>query len=398
MKRLIEVFDKPTRTVVGLMSGTSHDGIDTAVARITRAGVVKSEVKLIHHKTYTFPKGLRERIGKAFNGTTEDICMLNFELGEAFADAALRSIADAGLKPKDVDIVASHGQTAFHIPPAEGGKGSTMQIGEASVIAERTGIITVSDFRTRDMAAGGQGAPLVPFADYILFNKKGMVRAIQNIGGIANVTVVTEKIEDVFAFDTGPGNALIDESVRIMTNGEESFDRDGRIASKGKVDEELLRELMNHPFLKMAPPKSTGRELFGREMAMLLFRRITGEVGRKKGRKPEDLIATLTRFTADSIYDAYERFIFPSCDLDQIVLTGGGSNNPVLEGYLRKLFKKGGKKKLTVDLIGELGIPSSAKEAMSFAILGNETISGNHANLPKATGAKKGVVLGKISL
>ena len=399
MKRLIEVFDKPSRTVLGLMSGTSHDGIDAAIVRISgRWSVVggrqKNEaVKLLYHNTYPYDAEVKKRIGKAFNGTTEDICRLNFELGEAFADAALNCIKEAGLKSKDIDIIASHGQTIYHIPPLEGEKGSTLQIGEASVIAERTGILTVSDFRSRDMAVGGHGAPLVPLADHILFHEKGKGTVVQNIGGIANLTVVTERLEDVIAFDSGPGNSLIDEAVKELTGEKETFDKDGRMASKGKVDKALLEELINHPYLKASPPKSTGRELFGREMAILLV-----EASRKKKRKPEDLIATLTRFTAESIYDAYKRFVFPKYNVDQIVLTGGGSKNPVMVGYLRKLFMKVGKAHPTVELIDDLGIPSSAKEALSFAILGNETISGNPANLPKATGAKKAVVLGKISL
>ena len=398
MKRLLEVFDKPARTVLGLMSGTSHDGIDAVIAKIIGFGA-RSKVTIIHHNTYPYPAGLQGRIGRAFNeGTTADICRLNFDLGEAFADAALKCIKEAGLKPKDIDIIASHGQTVYHIPPIEGAKASTLQIGEASVIAERTGLLTISDFRTRDMAAGGQGAPLVALADHILFQEKGKVRVLQNIGGIANVTVVTEKVDDVIAFDTGPGNSLIDEAVRILTDGRESFDTDGRMASEGKVDELLLKELMNHPYLSINPPKSTGRELFGKEMAQLLTRLVTGEAGRRKGRKPEDLIATLTMFTARSVYNAYERFIFPRYRVDDVVLSGGGSRNPVLVGHLKDLFEKVGKARLAIVFIDELGIPSSAKEALSFAILANETISGNTGNLPKVTGAKKAVALGKISL
>jgi anhydro-N-acetylmuramic acid kinase len=402
MKRLIEVFDKPARTVLGLMSGTSHDGIDAAIARISNqqpavSGQKKAvTVELLHHNTYPYSTQLRERIGKAFNDTTEEICRLNFELGEAFADAALKCIKEAGLEPRDVDVIASHGQTIYHIPPANGGKGSTLQIGEASVIAERTGVLTVSDFRTRDMAAGGQGAPLVPLADYILFHEKGKVKAVQNIGGIANVTVVPEDIDGVIAFDTGPGNSLMDETVRILTDGRETFDRDGIMASSGRVDEVLLRELMNHPYLSMEPPKSTGRELFGKDMASIL-----AESWRRKGRRPEDLMATLTRFTSESIYNAYERYVFPKYKVDQVILTGGGSRNPVLVGHLKELFKRVGaglKPALTVVMIDDLGIPSSAKEALSFAILGNVTISGNPGNVPKATGAKRAVILGKISL
>lgn len=396
MRRLMEIFDKPVRTVIGLMSGTSHDGIDVAIAKIVGCGA-RSKVTLVYHNSYPYDAAIQKRIGMAFTGNAEEICRLNFELGEVFADAALKCIKEAGLEPKDVDIIASHGQTIYHVPPTEG-KGCTLQIGEASVIAELTGILTISDFRTRDMAAGGHGAPLVPLPDYILLNEKGKVKAIQNIGGIANVTVVTERLEDVIAFDTGPGNSLIDEAVRIFTNGMETFDLDGKMASAGKVDESLLKDLMNHPYLSMTPPKSTGRELFGKEMAQLLSKLVTGEAGKRKGRKPEDLIATLTRFTAESIYNAYERFVFPKYNISQIILTGGGSKNPVLVGHLKGLIKKMGENKPDILFIDDLGIPSSAKEALSFAILGNESISGNPGNLPKATGAKRAVILGKINL
>ena len=400
MKRLVKIAKKKTRIVLGLMSGTSHDGIDAAITKISGqwsgvSGQRKAAgIELLHHNTYPYKHGLQERIGKAFNGTTEDICRLNFELGEAFADAALTCIKEARLEPDDIDVIASHGQTIYHIPPFGKEHGSTLQIGEASVISERTGILTVSDFRTRDMAAGGHGAPLVPLADYILFHETKKVRAVQNIGGIANVTVVTDKLDDVIAFDTGPGNSLIDEAVRILTDGKKSFDKDGKMASKGKIDKTLLNILMDHPYLMKEPPKSTGRELFGKDMASLIV-----ESWRRKGRGAEDIIATLTRFTAESIYSAYESFVFPKYKIDQIILTGGGSKNPILMRHIKELFAGASLKPApTVDIIDELGIPSSAKEALSFAILGNETVSGNPGNVPKATGAKRPVVLGKISL
>lgn len=398
MKRLIEIAEKPERTVVGIMSGTSHDSIDVSVAKIIGSGT-RSKVTLLSYHTYRYDEKIRKMIRTAFNGNVDDVCRLNFELGEAFADAALKSIEASGFTPGKVDIIASHGQTVYHVPPERGGIGCTLQIGEASVIAERTGIITVSDFRTRDMAAGGQGAPLVPLADYILLHERGAVRAVQNIGGIANVTVVTEKLEDVIAFDTGPGNSLIDDAVRLLTDGMEDFDRDGKMASAGKVDAYMLKELMNHPYLSLTPPKSTGRELFGKEMAHLLSKLFTSGAAKRKARKPEDLIATLTRFTAESIFNAYERFIFPRYKLNEIILTGGGSRNPALVGHLKGLFSGADLKPAPALLfIDELGIPSAAKEALSFAILGNETISGNPGNLTRATGAKKAVVLGKISL
>ncbi len=361
------------------MSGTSHDGIDSATARIAGAGP-SAKVKLLHWAHYPYPKGVRERIASAFDGRTEDICRLNFELAGAFAGAALSSIRQSGIRP---DAIASHGQTIYHIPPAGKKQGSTLQIGAPSVIAQKTGVPVVADFRPADMAAGGQGAPLVPYADYILFRGR-QVKAVQNIGGIANVTVVTPKIDDVIAFDTGPGNALMDEAMKLLLK--RPFDRGGRAAMKGSPDEKLLTELMSHPYLKLKPPKSTGRELFGKPSAEAVIRR-------HRQKNPFDIIATLTRFTALSIRGAYERFVLPRHDLKEIILCGGGTKNGYLVGLLREMFAG-----VKVSLIEEYGIPSEAKEALSFAVLANETLSGRPSNVPGATGAKRRVVLGGIFL
>ncbi|MBI5026612.1 MAG: anhydro-N-acetylmuramic acid kinase [Nitrospirae bacterium] len=385
MKRLLEISKKTSRLLLGLMSGTAHDGVDATIAEI-RARGQEIEIKFVYHFQYPFDDTLRAKISKAFSGTTEDICRLNFELGEVFAKAALICIKKAGLSSGDIDAIASHGQTIYHIPPEDGKAGSTLQIGEASVIAERTGIMVISDFRTRDMAAGGHGAPLVPLTDYIMFRKEGKVRVVNNIGGIANITVVTDKIDDVIAFDTGPGVSLINEAVRIFTEGEISFDRDGMQAEKGVVINKLLDELLGHAYFKKLPPKSTGRETFGKSL-------VANIIERYKDAEPENILATLTNFTALSIQKGYRDFVFPKFKVDEIILCGGGSKNRFLVKLLSGLLSP-----TEINPIEKYGIPSQAKEALSFAVLANETLSGRAGNIPGATGAEKRVVLGKITL
>ena len=385
LKRLLKITKKKQRLIMGLMSGTSHDGIDAALVSI-RGNGLETRVDLLCHHVYPYPTEIRQRIRSAFSGNTENICSLNFELGELFARTALECLKKSGICKDDLDIIASHGQTVHHIPPSRGKPGSTLQIGEADVIAHRTGILTISDFRKKDMAAGGHGAPLVPYADFLLFRKRGKIPAIQNIGGIANVTVVTEREEEITAFDTGPGNALIDEASKILSNGENQMDVDGLWGATGTVSKKLLGELMSHTYLKLVPPKSTGRETFGECMAREI-------IENNPHMAPEDLLATFTRFTAESIHDAYTRFILPTCKIDRLVISGGGCRNKHLLDLIREYFKD-----IPVVSIDDLGIPYNAKEAMSFAVLANETIMGMPGNLPSATGAKEPVVLGKISL
>jgi anhydro-N-acetylmuramic acid kinase len=281
-----------------------------------------------------------------------------------------------------VEAVASHGQTIYHIPPERGRKGSTLQIGEAAVIAQRTGVKVVSDFRTADMALGGQGAPLVPFADHVLFRDRATCCA-QNLGGIANVTVVTEKREDVFAFDTGPGGCLIDEAMRALFG--KPFDRGGRVARKGTPDRRLLERLLGHPYFAKRPPKSTGRETFGIAMLKPIL-------NHTRKSRPEDVVATLTRLTARSIGDAYERFILKEHYIEEVILSGGGAKNSFMVELLREELSP-----LKITLIDELGIPAEAKEAMSFAILARETLAGRPSSLPRATCASRAAVLGKIT-
>jgi anhydro-N-acetylmuramic acid kinase len=292
---------------------------------------------------------------------------------------------------KTIDLIGSHGQTIYHNPRGrrlwKRTVPCTLQIGESAVIAQRTGITTVADFRPRDIAAGGQGAPLVPFADYILFRDKKKNRAIQNIGGIANVTYLPANCRrcDIIAFDTGPGNMIIDGIVSLATRGREKFDLDGKTARRGTVDRELLGNMLQHPFFRIRPPKSTGREMFGKTYRDILYEKV-----RRKGLSIEDITATVTAFTAASIGLSYKRFL-PAMP-DEVILCGGGAKNNTLIKMLRK--ELGEVKVLTSS---ELGINYDAKEAISFAILAYATIKGIANNVPSATGADGALILGKIT-
>ncbi len=392
--------------VLGMMSGTSADGIDVVIAEITGAPPAL-DWRIIKHHHAEFAPELRAEIlacVRPESGSVDRLCALNFRLGEAFARAALDAIHAAGMSPDQVDLIGSHGQTLWHIPT--GPDASTLQLGEAAVIAERTGITTISNFRTRDMAAGGQGAPLVPYLDVLLFAHPTLTRAAQNIGGIGNVTYlppcrnknpitespnhrITESpnhpITQPFAFDTGPGNMLIDYAAQRITNGAWSFDRDGTLAAQGRVDDVLLRELLQEPYLHARPPKTTGRELFGAQFGARVWER-----AHTRGLHDHDIIATLTAFTAHSIAQAYRDFLpaFP----DEIIVSGGGARNPILMQMLRDLLAPA-----RVTPIDEFGIASEAKEALAFAVLAYETWHARPGNLPAATGARHPVVLGNIT-
>lgn len=372
--------------VVGLMSGTSADGVDAAVVEIEGAPPTL-KVKLLSFTFVPFAPHQRDSIFALFDPATGDvasICRMNFAIGEWFAAAALRAIADAGLTPNDIAIIGSHGQTVYHAVEAE--PRSTLQIGEAAVIAARTGITTVADMRVADVAVGGEGAPLVSYVDWLLFRHPTHARAVQNIGGIANVTYLPpgDDRSEVIAFDTGPGNMLIDDAVRRATDGQSSFDRDGRLAAQGHVDDELLARLMEHPYLSRRPPKTTGREQFG-----AFFGAKVWQEARERGLRPEDIVATLTAFTAASIADAYRRFL-PRMP-EEVILGGGGANNPTLVAMLRQRLRPA-----RVISHRDLGMTDDAKEAVAFAVLAYEAVHGRPGNLPSCTGAKARVVLGKI--
>lgn len=381
LRRLDRARRKRVRLCVGLISGTSVDGAEAALCRIRGTGR-SVRLALIAHRRTPFEPELQNRIRRA--DSAREISQLNFILGERFARAALKVISAAGLAPEDVDLIGSHGQTIAHLPAPAAPHPSTLQIGEASVIAERTGIPTVSDFRTRDVAAGGQGAPLVPYADWVLFRKRGVRRALQNIGGIANVSVVGDRLEEVLAFDTGPGNMLLDELARRITSGALSCDLDGRLSRQGTVIPELLRRLMRHPFLASPPPRSTGRESFGESLAEELWKRYR--------RRPFDLMATALAFTVEATARAYERYVLPHFALEGIFVSGGGSRNPgVMSGLQARMSKHA-----PVRLLSALGFDEEAKEAACFALLASECLSGTPQNVPSATGASRSVILGKI--
>ena len=384
---------KNTRHVIGLMSGTSADGIDVALAGLSGTGD-QIHTSLLGFETVAYSDTVRRAVLALFepDAPVVDVCRMNFALGRIFAEAVLGFARRRDLREGDIDLIASHGQTICHLPPggplsgSEGG--STLQIGEPAVIADMTGVTVVADFRPRDMAAGGQGAPLVPYADYALFRNPEATRAVQNIGGIANVTVLPAGggIEDVTAFDTGPGNMIIDALVTAFTHGEMTFDRDGELSALGRVDEALLSWLMLHGFLHRPPPKSTGREEFGSGFVTELLERAEAT-----GVSAEDLLTTATAFTAESIAAAYRDFVFPLHPIDEVILGGGGSYNATLRRMLQERLPG-----VSVLLHEDFGIRGDAKEALAFAILGNETMLGRPANLPKVTGARRAVVLGKI--
>jgi len=368
------------------MSGTSVDGIDAAVCRVEGAPPDLDVEMLAFTKTDYEPR-LRSRIFEAFSpqrGTVDLICALNFEIGAAFAQAALRAISQAGLTPDRVHLIGSHGQTVYHLP--SGPVPSTLQIGEAAIIAERTSITTVADFRVADIAAGGQGAPLVSYVDYLLFRHDSKTRAVQNIGGIANVTLLPAACSpaEVLAFDTGPGNMLIDHAVRRTTGGQWDYDHDGRLASQGSVDRALLEELMSHAYLRRQPPKTTGREQFGSQFADHVWQRTKAQ-----GMADGDIVATLTAFTARSIAHSYRCFLPP---VEEVILGGGGGHNPVLRRMVEEHLAPA-----RVFSHEDFGLSSDSKEALAFAVLAYEAWHGRPGNLPSATGASHPVVLGKIS-
>ena len=386
--RIAELSRKTKMRVAGLMSGTSADGIDAAIIDINR-----EKVTVQAFETFPYSAELRGNILRLCQDKSSgiaDVCHLNFVIGEVFAKSILKLCKKSGIRLNTIELIGSHGQTIYHNPKGtQFGKKiirSTLQIGEPSIIAQRTGVTTVADFRPRDMAAGGQGAPLVPFADYFLFRDNSRSRAIQNIGGIANVTFLPAgcRTNDVIAFDTGPGNMIIDGIVSIISKGRQKFDHGGKIAASGKVRQQILDEMLKHPFFSLRPPKSTGREEFGSNYCDAIYRKM-----KKKSIPAEDIAATVTAFTAESIIRAYRKFL-PQIP-DDVILCGGGAHNATLIKMLRQGL---GKSKICTS--DNFGINSDAKEAISFAILAYAALKGEPNNVPSATGAEKPLVLGKI--
>ncbi len=378
--------------VIGLMSGTSADGVDAALMEISPKG---KRCRLIAFGVFPYPPSLQKDIIALASGaprSVADLCHLNFLLGERFAEAAIKIAQKAGIPLDKIDLIGSHGQTVHHLPKGQKSHGrriqSTLQIGEPSVIAERTGITTVADFRPRDMAAGGEGAPLTPYFHHHLFSHRQRSRVIVNIGGISNITslVAGEPVEKTTAFDTGPGNMLIDGLVRTLTNGRKSMDRDGRIAHQGKANATLLSELMRHPFIRRPPPKSTGREEFGPAMIDWVLER-----AHALHLSTPETIATVTHFSACAISGNINRFILKKGPLDEVIVGGGGAKNPTLMEGLSETLSP-----IPVIPFEEIGMDGRAIEAMTFALLAFETFHGRPGNIPSVTGASHPVPLGKI--
>ncbi|MDR7419318.1 MAG: anhydro-N-acetylmuramic acid kinase [Armatimonadota bacterium] len=385
MREIAELARKNRRLVVGLISGTSADGIDAALVDVTGSGL-DARLRLIAGLTHPFPADDRAELFRMFDpaaATIDRLTRFDFRLGELFGDAALAVIAKAGLRPRDVDLIGSAGQTVWHIP-APGA--ATLQIAEGAVIAERTGLPVVEDFRVADVAAGGHGAPLASYFDLVVFRDATRSRASQNIGGIGNVTYLPAGCgpDEVLAFDTGPGNMVIDAAVQVLTGGRETFDRDGAMAARGRVDAAWLAQLLDDPYLRQAPPKTTGREVYGRPFADRLLAE-----ARRRGLGPEDTVATISALTADSIVRAYRDFLLPRGPVDEVVVAGGGAYNRFV---CRRIAEGLG---VPVRPSEDFGVDGKLKEAMLFALLASDAVAGVPTNVPRATGAAGPRVLGK---
>lgn len=377
--------------VAGVMSGTSADGVDVALARIQGQGF-NLRVKLIGHEHFPYPKPVRKAVLSAMNATSisvAELSRLNFLLGELYAEAIKKTQQRTGTKR--LELIGCHGQTIYH----QGNQASylnrkiasTWQTGEGAVTAARCGAPVVSDFRPADMAAGGKGAPLVPFLDYALFRDRRVGRIVQNLGGIANLTAIpaNARPEQVIAFDTGPGNMVIDQLTQLLFN--KPFDRDGKIAWSGHVLEAVLEETLRNSFFRKKPPKTAGREEFGREFVQQFLRRC-GNAAKA------DIIATATALTGVSIAVAIKKFVLPGGEYREYIVSGGGVAN---ESLIAMLATEASALRLELKYTDEFGVPSQAKEALAFAVLAYQTWRRQPSNIPSATGAKRPAVLGKIS-
>ncbi len=394
------------RLCAGLISGTSADGIDAALVRITGAGA-EARLDLVEFVSVPYPAEVRDELlaldADDAPRAIARLCSLNVVLGQLFAEAALEVCRQAGVQASAVHVIGSHGQTVWHQPEPDASLPlsvlSTLQIGDPSVIAERTGIPVVADFRAADIAAGGQAAPLVPYFDWVVLRHPDRARAVQNIGGIGNVTYLPagSGLDEVRAFDTGPGNMVIDGLVTLLTDGAATFDRDGTLAAAGTVDGALLDELMTDGYLHQPPPKTTGRERYGLPLVRGILRksglregilRPESDASAAEQERARDVVATVTAYAARSIIDAYARWL-PG--VDEVIVGGGGSRNPTLMGLLRNGFAP-----IPVDTVDAYGVNGRAKEAMAFALMAHDGLRGLPTNVPGATGARRAVTLGAL--
>ncbi|QZE12308.1 anhydro-N-acetylmuramic acid kinase [Mycoplasma sp. Ms02] len=368
---------------IGLMSGTSLDGLDVAYVEIVEDKGYS--VKVLNFETYNFDNTFKEKVFKSFsqNITSRFLSSLNFEIANVFADKVNHFIEKYQIKRKEIAFIASHGQTIYHLPdPDEQEFKSTLQLGDISVIAQKCKLTTIGDFRTADVAQGGQGAPLVGIFDKLVLSSQAENRILQNIGGIANATFLGS--QKTLSFDTGPGNVLIDTITKKLFH--KSYDKDSEIALQGSIDQEVLDYLKNDEYIYKTPPKSTGREKYNNEY----FEKVLTKF---KHKSPYDLVTTASYFVVYSILDNYKRFIF-DYKVDAVYLSGGGALNPFVFNNLRDGLAKHG---INLYKIEKLGISSESKEAAAFAFIGFLTLNKIHGNLPEATGANDSCILGKIA-
>lgn len=394
MHPIVSCMEKPSRLVVGLMSGTSADGVDAALCRITGHGT-QSEIQQLNFVFQPFSSEIRQEILRLASGKSAcaaDFCKMNFLLGELYVEAVESLCAQAGIRSDEIDLIGSHGQTFWHIPQKEEYLGhsfrSTFQLGECSVLAQRFGCPVIGDFRVRDVAADGLGAPLVPYSEFLIYRSETECVALQNIGGIGNITCLPPacELKDVFAFDTGPGNMVMDAVLSELTGGKMTYDAGGQFAASGTVDRGLLDRLMEDPYLSRKPPKTTGREYYGPGYVEKIM-----AYADKNHISDADLMATVTAFTAETIRYSIEHY-FP-IKPDRLIIGGGGSMNKTLLRDIAEILP--GCKVMTNE---DMGYDSNAKEAVAFAVLANEALFAGCNNVPTVTGAKNPVVMGKISL
>lgn len=387
LEALLTVSRKSSRTVVGMISGTSADSIDVTVCRIVGE---PERVELVHYAERPLDPEIRASVRSAVRLGLRELSELHVRVGERFAEACLATLTRAGLSPRDVDLVGSHGQTVYHHSSVPGAIRSTLQVGDGDVIAERTGLPVICDFRARDIAAGGEGAPVTPRADMVLYAAgdpaDSLRRAVLNLGGIANVTVLDPDPGRVFGFDTGPANTLLDRLAFRLTGGALAYDRDGRLARSGKTNVSVVETLLaSDPYLARTPPKSTGFEMYGDDFV--------ARAADLHGGLDADLMATLTEFTARTVALAFDRHVRVDPPVREVVAAGGGVKNPALLDRIVELLHP-----IRVRLSDEFGVPSDAREAMSFAVLADLALRGRTTSLPAVTGARRPVVLGKWCL
>jgi len=381
-----------SKNVIGLMSGTSVDGIDAALVNIEEQNDGLS-VKIVDFISLPYQKIFKEKIFKAADlekSRLQDIAELNIELADKFVEAVFELLKDSSYSVRDIDLIASHGQTIYHNVETQA-KIATLQIGAGAVIAQKTSITTICNFRMRDLAAGGEGAPLIPYVDHLLYTSPNKNRVLQNIGGIANFTYLpaAADFKEIKGSDNGPGNMLIDYAVKILTENQFDYDKDGQMAAQGKIDKELLNFMLDHPFIKRDIPKSSGRRDFGESYARKIIK-----LARQKNLVANDIIATITAFTAEAVVNSYQRFL--GSQIDEIIISGGGSYNNFLLDKIRELSQQKIAAEIQVLTLEDIDQSSEAKEAAAFAVLGYQTLKGRKNNVPAATGAKEAVVLGDI--